>query len=121
MTVKPQNVHKTVFKTKWGLCESLVMPFGVTNALAQFMNMIKDLLGEYLNKFVLVFVDDVLNYSANPLNHAEHLKKILGNLREHQLFEKASKCEILKTSVEFLGQQICRGGITPTKAKLKAV
>ena len=104
-----------------GLYEFLVMPFGVTNAPAQFMNMMNDLLGEYLDKFVLVFLDNVLIYSANPQDHADHLRKVLGKLREHQLFAKASKCEILKTSVEFLGQQICRGGMTPTEAKLKAV
>ena len=121
MPVKPGYVHKTAFKTRWGLYEFLVMPFGVTNAPAQFMNMMNDLLGEYLDKFVLVFLDNVLIFSANPQDHADHLRKVLGKLREHQLFVKASKCEILKTSVEFLGQQICRGGMTPTEAKLKAV
>ena len=70
---------------------------------SQFMNMMKALLGEYLDKFVLVFLDDVPIYSANPQDHAEHLQKVLGKLREHKLFAKASKCEILKTSVEFLG------------------
>ena len=121
MPVKPGDVHKTAFKTRWGLYEFLVMPFGVTNAPAQFMNMMNALLGEYLDKFVLVFLDDVLIYSANPQDHAEHLRKVLGKLREHKLYAKASKCEMLKTSVEFLGQQICRGGMTPTEAKLKAV
>ena len=85
------------------------------------MNMMDALLGEYLDKFVLVFLDDILIYSANPQNHAEHLQKVLGKLWEHKLFAKASKCEMLKTSVEFLGQQIGRGGMTPTEAKLKAV
>ena len=66
------------------------------------MNMMNDLLGEYLDKFVLVFLDDALIYSANPQDHANHLRKILGKLREHQLFRKASKCEILKRSIEFL-------------------
>ena len=121
MPVKPGDVHKSAFKTRWVLYEFLVMPFGVTNALAQFMNMVNDLLGGYLDKFVLVFLDDVLIYSANPQDHAKHLRKVLGKLREHKLFAKASKCEMLKTSVEFLGQQISRGGMTPTEAKLKAV
>ena len=104
MPVKPKDVHKIAFKTGGGLYEFLVMPFGVTNAPAQFMSMMNDLLGEYLDKFVLVFLDDVLIYSANPQDHIEHLRKVLGKLMEHQLFAKASKCGILKTSVEFLGQ-----------------
>ena len=109
---------QTAFKIRWGLYEFLVMPFGVSNAPTQFMNMMNALLGEYLDKFVLVFLDDVLIYFANPQDHAEHLRKVLGKLREHKLFAKASKCKILKTSVELVGQQICRGGMTPTKAKL---
>ena len=83
--------------------------------------MMNALLGEYLDKFVLVFLDDVLIYSANPEDHTEHLRKVLGKLREHKPFAKASKCEMLKTFVEFLGQQISRGGMTSTEAKLKAV
>ena len=85
------------------------------------MNMMNALLGEYLGKFFFVFLDDVLIYSANPQDHVEHLRKVLGKLWEHKLFAKASKCEILKTSMEFLGQQIYRSGMTPTEAKLKAV
>ena len=67
------------------------------------MNMMNALLGEYLDKFVLVFLDDVLIYYANPQDHTEHLRKVLGKLREHKLFAKASKCEILKISMDFLG------------------
>ena len=86
MLVKPGNVHKMAFKMRWGLYEFLVMPFGITNTLAQFMNMMNALLGEYLDKFVLVFLDDVLIYSANPQDYVDHLRKILEKLREHQLF-----------------------------------
>ena len=64
--VKPEDVHKIAFKMRWGLYEFLGMPFGVTNALAQFMNVMNGLLGEHLDKFVLVFLDNVLIYSANP-------------------------------------------------------
>ena len=97
------------------------MLHGITNALAQSMNMMHALLGEYLEKFALVFLDDVLIYSTNPQDHAKHLRKLLGKLWEDKLSTKASKCEILKTSMEFLRQQICRGGMTPIEAKLKAV
>ena len=74
-----------------------------------------------LDQFALVFLDDVLIYSANPQDHAEHLQKVLGKLKEYQLYAKASKCEILKTSMEFLGQQIWRGGMTPIEVKLKVI
>ena len=121
MPVKTEDIHKIAIKTRWELYELLVMPFGITNAPIQFMNMMNALLGEYLDKFVLVFVDNVLIYSANPQDHVEHLWKVLRKLKEHRLYGKASKCEILKTSVEFLGQQICRGGMTPTEVKLKAI
>ena len=67
------------------------------------MNMINDLLGDYLDRFVLVFLDDILIYSANIDQHAEHLRQVLQRLREHRLFAKASKCELVKTSIEFLG------------------
>ena len=70
------------------------------------MNMMKDLLGEYLDNFVLVSFDNILICFANPQYHVEHLRKVLGKLREHQMFAKAKKCEILKTFVEFLGQEI---------------
>ena len=121
MLVKLGDVHEIAFKTRWGLYEFLVMPFGVTNAPTQFMNMMNDLLGEYFDKFGLVFLDDVLIYSTNPQDHADHLRKVSQKLKEHQLFAKASKCEILKTSIELLKQQIYRGSMTPTEAKLKAV
>ena len=97
------------------------MPFGVTNAPAQFMFMMNDLPGKYLDKFVIIFLDDVLTYSANPQDHVDHLRKVFGRRRHHQLYTKASKCDIMKKSVEFLGQQIYAGGMTPTEATLKAV
>ena len=85
------------------------------------MNMMNDVLDDYLDKFVLIFLDDVLVYSANLEEHAEHLRKILERLREQRLYAKASKCERMKIAVEFLGHQITSDGMTPTEAKLKTV
>ena len=75
MPIKLDDIHKKAFKMSWGLYEFLVMPFGVTNAPARFINMMNDLLREYLDKFVLVFLDNILIYSANLQDHVEHLKK----------------------------------------------
>ena len=87
-----------------GLYQFLVKPVGVINAPAQFMNMMNALLGEYLDKFILVFLDNCLICSTNQQDHAKHLQKVPRKLKEHKLYAKASKCEILKTFVEFLGQ-----------------
>ena len=88
---------------RWGLFEYLVMPFGLTNAPAQFTNMMNDLLGDYLDRFVLIFLHNILVYFANVKEHAEHLEKVLQVLRKHQIYAKGSKYEIYKRSVEFLG------------------
>ena len=85
------------------------------------MRMMNDLLGEYLDIFVLIFLDDILVYSQSVEEHAEHLRKVLHKLREYRLDAKASKCEILKTSLEFLGHEVTVDGMAPTKQKLKAV
>ena len=81
MLVREQDIPKTAFRTRWGLYEFLVMPFGVTNAPSQFMNMMNDVLSDYLDDFVLVFLDDILVYSRTVEIHAEHLGKVLEALR----------------------------------------
>ena len=101
--VREQDIPKTAFKTRWGLYEYLVVPFGMTNAPAQFMNLMHDVLREYLDKLVLVFLDDILVYSQTVEEHAEHLRQVFAKLREWQLFAKASKCQMLTKSIEFLG------------------
>ena len=85
------------------------------------MDMMNFLLGEYLDKCVLVVLDDILIYSASMEEHVEHLRQVLNTLRRERLYAKASKCEMVQTSIEFLGQQISGDGMTPTEAKLKAV
>ena len=99
-----KEIRKIAFKMRWGLYKLLVMPFGISNAPTQFMNMMNDLLGDYLDQFIFVFLDNVLIYSAKPQDHAKHLRKVLGKLREHKVYTKAPKCKILKISMEFLGQ-----------------
>ena len=80
-----------------------------------------DILADFLDRFVVVFLDDLLIYSRTPEDHAEHLKKVLQRLRDHKLHAKASKCEIAYKTIEFLGQRVTPGGLCPTDQKLEAV
>ena len=93
------------------------MSFGLTNAPAYFMNMMNKVFVEILDKFVVVFIDDILVYSKNEEEHKKHLRLVLEKLREHQLYAKFSKCEFWIKEVGFLGHVISREGIAvdPTK------
>ena len=79
-----------------------MIPFGLTNAPATFMNMVNNVLSKCLDKFVLVFIDDNLIYSRNEKEHEEHLRRVLKILREHQLYVKFSKCDFYKREVQYL-------------------
>jgi hypothetical protein len=87
------------------------MPFGLTNALATFMDFSHRVFRLYLEKFVVIFIDDIMIYSKSLEEHAEHLKLVLEKLREHQLFAKFSKCEFFLDLVAFPGHVISREGI----------
>ena len=85
------DIPKTAFVTRYGLYEFTVMSFGLTNAPAYFMYLMNKVFMEYLDKFVIVFIDDILVYSKNEEEHEEHLRLVLQKLREHQLYAKFSK------------------------------
>ncbi|KAL4272312.1 hypothetical protein GQ457_13G016830 [Hibiscus cannabinus] len=106
MRVKDDDVSKTTFRTRYGHYKFLVMPFGLKNAPVTFMDLMNRIFKPYLNKFVIVFIDDVLIYSRNKDEHVEHLRIVLQTLREHQLFAKFSKCEFWLSKVAFLGHVI---------------
>ena len=89
MKIREQDIPKTAFTTRYGLYEYTVMSFGLTNAPAYFMNMMNKVFMEFLDKFVIVFIDDILVYSKNEEEHKEHLRLVLGKLREHQLYAGA--------------------------------
>ena len=84
-------VHKTAFRTRYGHYEFTVLPFGLTNAPVAFMNLMNSIFHDCLDKFVLVFIDDILIYSKNE-EHQRHLEIVLQRLREHKLYGKLSKC-----------------------------
>jgi hypothetical protein len=97
------------------------MSFGLTNAPAYFMYLMNKVFMEYLDKFVVVFIDDILIYSKNEEEHEEHLRLVLQKLREHQLYAKFSKCDFWLKEVSFLGHIITAGGISVDPAKVSDV
>ncbi|KAL4347884.1 hypothetical protein GQ457_17G008840 [Hibiscus cannabinus] len=121
MRVKEADVPKTAFRTRYGHFEFLVMPFGLTNAPAAFMDLMNRVFKPYLDKFVVVFIDDILIYSRNKDEHAEHLRIVLQILRERQLFAKFSKCEFWLSEVSFLGHVISAKGIKVDPKKIQTV
>ena len=97
------------------------MSFGLTNAPAYFMSMMNKVFMEYLDKFVVVFIDDIMVYSKNKEEHKEHLRLVLEKLREHQLYAKFSKCEFWLKEVGFLGHVILGKGIAVDPTKVQSV
>ena len=92
LRVRDSDIQKTAFRTRYGHYEFLVMPFGLTNAPAVFMDLMNHIFLEYLDQFVIVFIDDILVYSHSEEEHAYHLRIVLETLRQHQLYTKFSKC-----------------------------
>jgi hypothetical protein len=97
------------------------MSFGLTNAPAYFMYLMNKVFMEYLDKFMVVFIDDILVHSRNEDEHEEHLKLVLQKLRENQLYANLSKCEFWLRELSFLGHVITDGGITVDPGKVKDV
>jgi hypothetical protein len=112
LKVCESNIPKTAFTTRYVLFEYTVMSFGLTNAPAYFMNLMNKVFMKFLDKFVVVFIDDILVYSKTEEEYAEHLRLVLGTLREHQLYAKFSKCEFWVKEVGFLGHVISAGGVS---------
>ena len=118
--IKPCDIPKTAFSTRYGLYEYLVMSFGLTNAPAYFMYLMNSVFMPELDKFVVVFIDDILIYSKNEEDHAEHLRIVLQRLRDH-LYAKFSKCEFWLDSVKFLSHTISSEGISVDPTKVQEV
>nr|GEW81858.1 putative reverse transcriptase domain-containing protein [Tanacetum cinerariifolium] len=121
LRVREEDIPKTTFKTRYGHYEFQVMPFGLTNALAVFMDLMNWVCKPYLDKFVIVFIDDILIYSKDEKEHEEHLKVILELLKKEELYAKFSKCEFRIPKVQFLGHVIDSQGIHVDLAKIEFV
>nr|CAE04480.3 OSJNBa0029L02.21 [Oryza sativa Japonica Group] len=121
LRIREEDIPKTAFTTCYGLYEFTVMSFGLTNAPAFFMNLMNKVFVEYLDKFVVVFIDDILVYSQSEEDHQQHLCLVLGKLREHQLYAKLSKCEFWLSEVKFLGHVISAKGVAVDPETVTAV
>jgi hypothetical protein len=121
LRIREQDIQKTAFRTRYGHYEFLVMPFGLTNAPAVFMDLMNRVFRFYLDKCVVVFIDDILVYSSSYLEHEKHLRKVLEILRENKLYAKLDKCEFWLKEVIFLGHVISAGGICVDPGKVEAV
>jgi len=119
--IHPKDVPKTAFSIRYGLSEYLVMSFSLTNAPAHFMYLMNLVFMPELDKVVVVFIDDILVYSRNEEEHAEHLRVVLTRLHEHQLYAKFSKCEFWLKKVPFLGHVLSKERIYVDPAKVQEV
>jgi hypothetical protein len=121
LKIRATDIPKTAFITRYSLYKYTVMSFGLTNALAYFMYLMNKVFMEYLDKFVVVFIDDILIFSKNEEEHDEHLCLVLQKLRENQLYAKLNKCEFWLKEISFLGHIISEGGISVDPTKVKVV
>jgi hypothetical protein len=118
---RTKDIPKTAFTTRYGLYEFLVMSLGLTNAPAYFMNLMNKVFMEYLDQFVVVFIDDILVYSQNEEAHEDHMRLVLQKLRDNQLYAKFSKCDFWLKEVAFLGHIITSGGIKVDPGKISEI
>jgi hypothetical protein len=121
LKIRKDDIPKTAFTTRYGLYEFTVMVFGLTNAPAYFMSMMNKVFMDILDKFMVVFIDDILIYSMNEEEHKQHLRAVLERLRNHRLYAKFSKCEFWLKEVGFLGHILSKKGIAVDPSKVMAV
>jgi len=121
LKVKKEDIPKMTFRTRYGHYEFLVMPFGVANAPAIFMDLMNRVFSSFLDKFVVIFIDNILIYSKDEEEHAEHLRIVLQTFRREKLYAKLSKCEFWLKSVAFLGHIVSGEGITVDPSKVQTV
>jgi hypothetical protein len=118
--IRPEDIPKTTFTTRYGLFEYLVMSFGLTNAPAHFTYLMNSVFMPELDKFVVVFIDDILIYSKSEEDHAKHLWIVLMRLREHQLYAKFSKCAFWLEESNFWDMYCLQMGLwlTPARSRI---
>ncbi|KAH9668365.1 hypothetical protein KPL70_021385 [Citrus sinensis] len=121
LRIREANIPKTTFRTRYGHYEFVVMPFGLTNPAATFLDLMNKVFKDYLDKLIVVFIDDILVYSRTMEEHSEHLRITLQTLKEKQLYVKFKKCEFWLESVIFLGHVVSKDGISVDPLKVEVV
>ncbi|GBG88265.1 hypothetical protein CBR_g46831 [Chara braunii] len=119
--IRPEGQHKTAFQTRYGLYEFVVMPFGLCNAPGTFQHAMNRIFHDYLDKFVIVYLDDILVFSKTVEEHVAHLDKVLSLLRQHKFKINGEKCEFGRTRVLYLGHEISAEGLKPDDAKVASI
>jgi hypothetical protein len=121
LKIQESDIPKTAFCIQYGLYEYTVMSFGLTNAPAYFRYLMNKVFMEYMDKFVVVFIDDIFIFSKTEEEHEKHLRLVLKKLRSNQLYTKFSKCEFLLTAVAFFGHVISAGGVSVDPGKVRDI
>ncbi|WMV13478.1 hypothetical protein MTR67_006863 [Solanum verrucosum] len=121
LRVRENDIPTTVFRTRYGHYEFLVMPFRLKNAHAVFIDLMNRVFKPYLDQFVVVFIDDILIFSRSNEDHNKHLRIILQILREKELYAKLCKCEFLLDEVAFVGHVLSTEGVKVDPSKIQAV
>lgn len=119
--VAPEDVPKTAFRTRYGSFQFRVLPFGLTNAPATFQALMNSVFADYLDDFIIVYLDDILIYSKTKEQHERHVRLALDRLRQHKLYAKASKCEFMKETISFLGHTLTPDGIRVDDSKIAVI
>ena len=112
------NIHKATFRTRYGHYKFIVVPFGLTNAPSVFMSLMNGVFRTYLDKFVVVFLDDILVYSNTTEEHEQHLKQVLECFRRNRLYANPEKCKFFKSEICYLGHIISGDGISVDPSKI---
>jgi len=121
MRIKEEYIAKIAFRKRYGHYEFVVLPFGLTNAPTTFMCLMNNIFHQYLDRFVLIFIDDILIYSLTMEEHKEYLILVLQTLLEHHLYAKFNKCDLLKEEIQYLGHIITKEGIAVDPQKIKTI
>jgi hypothetical protein len=119
--IKEEYINNTTFRIRYGHYEFTVVPFGLSNAPVVFMFLMHGVFREYLDKFVIVFLDDILVYSKSEEEHEHHLRMVLQVLREHQLYAKLRKFSFYQKKIHYLGHVISKDGIVVDPEKIEAI